>query len=69
MSDVNEPYVVDETGKTRAVLPDIEDYQKILRDLEELETIRAYDTAKSLRDEAVPSEEAVAEIQPSRRAA
>ncbi len=40
MSDVNEPYVVDETGKTRAVLPDIEDYQKILRDLEELETVR-----------------------------
>ena len=41
MSDVNEPYVVDEKGKKRAVLPDIEDYQKILRDLEELEFRRS----------------------------
>ncbi|MDA2934079.1 hypothetical protein MYX82_07020 [Acidobacteria bacterium AH-259-D05] len=67
MSDVKERYVVDEKGKKRAVLLDIEDYQKILRELEELETIRAYDTAKSSGEEAVPFEEAVAEIERSRR--
>ena len=33
--------MVDEKGKKRAVLPDIEDYQKILRDLEELEFRRS----------------------------
>ncbi|MDA2934073.1 hypothetical protein MYX82_06990 [Acidobacteria bacterium AH-259-D05] len=67
MSSRSQRVVVDEKGKKRAVLPDIEDYQKILRDLEELETIRAYDRAKSSGDEAVPFEEAVAEIEPSRR--
>ncbi len=46
---------------------DIGDYQKILDELEELESIRAYDAAKSAGDEAIPFEEAVAEIERTRK--
>jgi len=46
MSTIKERYVVDEKGKRTGVLLDIDEYQKILEQLEELESIRAYDTAK-----------------------
>ncbi len=36
------------------MLLDIEDYQKMLDELEELESIRQYDAAKSSDDEAIP---------------
>jgi hypothetical protein len=36
------------------VLLSIEDYKKILADIEELESIRAYDAAKASSDEAIP---------------
>ncbi len=38
------------------VLLDMEDYQKLLEELGELESIRAYDSAKASGDEAVPFE-------------
>jgi hypothetical protein len=41
------------------VLLDIKDYRKILEELEELDSIRAYDSAKASGDEATPFEEAV----------
>ena len=58
-----EQYLVDEKGNRVGVVLDIGDYQKILDELEELESIRAYDAAKSAGDEAIPFEEAVAEIE------
>ncbi len=39
------------------------EYERILQDLEELESIRAYDAAKASGDEAIPFEKAVAEIE------
>lgn len=39
MINLKERYVVDEKGTRIAVLLDIEDYQKLLEDLEELESI------------------------------
>ncbi len=59
-------FVVDERGKTSAVLLDIEEYRRLLEDLEELEAIRAYDTAAESGDESVPFEEAIREIEQRR---
>lgn len=66
MISFKEHYVVDETGKRVGVLLGIKDYQKLLEELEELESIRAYDAAKASGDEAIPFEEAVAEIEQDR---
>ena len=68
MTSFKEHYVVDENGKRIGVLLDIKDYQKLLEELEELESIRAYDAAKASGDEAIPFEEATAEIEQDRRA-
>jgi hypothetical protein len=67
MLPLKERYVVDEHGKRVAVLLDIEDYRRLLAELEELEAIRAYDAVKASGDEAVPFEQAVAEIEREHR--
>lgn len=59
-------YIVDEKGEPTAVILDIKDYRKLLEDLEELESIRAYDEAKASGDEGIPFEQAVEEIERSR---
>jgi hypothetical protein len=63
---LKERYIVDEKGNRVGVLLDIEDYHKLLAELEELESIRAYDAAKASGDEAIPFEQAVAEIERER---
>ncbi len=63
MTTFNGHYVVDEKGKRVAVLVRIEDYEKLLEELEELDSIRAYDAAKASGDEAIPLEEAIDEIE------
>jgi hypothetical protein len=49
--------VVDETGNRVAVVLDISDYYKLLEELEELESVRAYDAAKASGDKAIPFEQ------------
>jgi hypothetical protein len=63
MIPLKERFIVDENGQRVGVLLDIEDYRRLLEDLEELEAIRAYDAAKASGDEAVPLEQALAEIE------
>jgi len=67
MCRFKERYVVDGKGKRIGVLLDVRDYRKLLEELEELECIRAYDAAKASGDEAIPFDEAVAEIEKKRR--
>jgi hypothetical protein len=62
-----EKYVVDKDGNRIGVVIDIDEYKRILEDLEELEAIRAYDAAKSTDDEAIPFEQAVDEIKARRK--
>jgi hypothetical protein len=62
-----EKYVVDKDGNRIGVVIDIDEYKRILEDLEELEAIRAYDAAKSDDDEAIPFEQAVDEIKARRK--
>jgi hypothetical protein len=66
MLQPKERFIVDENGQRIGVLLDIEDYQKLLEELEELEAIRAYDAAKASGDEVLPLEQALAEIEKDR---
>jgi PHD/YefM family antitoxin component YafN of YafNO toxin-antitoxin module len=59
-------YMVDENGRRVGVFLDIEEYERLLEELEELDDIRAYDEAKAEiqreGDEAIPLEQAMREI-------
>lgn len=66
MPKFKENYVIDEQGNPIGVVLDIADYRKLLEELEELESIRAYDAAKASGDEAIPFEQAISEIEPIR---
>ena len=67
MSLLNKTYIVDEKGKRIGVLLNMEEYRNIIAELEELESIRAFDAAKASKDEAVPFDQAVREIEQKRR--
>ena len=66
MSAFKERYVLDESGNRVGVLLDIADYRRLLEELEELESIRAFDAAKASRDSAIPLEQAISEIERDR---
>ena len=61
--DLKERYVIDEMGNRVAVLIDIEEYQRILEALEELESINAYDEAKASDNEVISFDQAINEIE------
>ena len=63
MIKLKERYVTEEKGDRIGVLLDIEEYFKLLEELEELESIYAYDIAKASNDEAIPFEQAISEIE------
>jgi len=62
MINIKERYLVDDDGNRIGVVIDIEDYHRLLQELEELESIRAYDAAKASGDEVNPFEQLVTEI-------
>ena len=66
MRPFKEHYVVDDQGNRVAVFLEISEYHRLLEELEELESLRAFDAAKASGDEVVPFEEAVAEIEKTR---
>ena len=61
-----ERFIVDEEGNRVSVVLEIDDYRRMLGELEELEAIRAYDEAKEADDEATPFEQAVDRIKQER---
>jgi len=63
MANIKERYLVDDNGNRIGVVLNMKDYHRLLEQLEELESIRAYDAAKASGDEVVPFEQAVAEIE------
>ena len=67
MRNARHRYVVDEEGKQTAVIVGIEEYRELLDALEELDSIRAYDAAKTSGEKPVPFEEAVGKIERTRR--
>lgn len=61
MITIHPQYVMDENKKCRAVLLPVEEWKKILEELEELDDIRAYDKAKLNPQDMIPFEQAVRE--------
>ncbi len=59
-------FVVNERGEKVAVVLSIEEYEKILEELEDLEDIRACNEAKALGETPIPLERALANIERSR---
>ena len=64
---LKERYITDEQGNRIGVLLDIEEYQKLLEESEELDAIRAYDLAVSGEDDEIPFEVAIADIENSQQ--
>jgi len=60
-------YLTDENGERIGVLLDIQEYERLMEELEELEDIRAYDEAVAAiergEDEVIPFEQAMEEIE------
>lgn len=61
-----ERYLVDSAGNRVAVVLDLDTYRRLVEAEEELEDIRAYDAAKAANDEAIPFDQALAEIEAER---
>ncbi len=59
-------YVTDENGKRVSVILPVEEYERLMEELEELEAIRLYDEAKAEIEregsEVIPLEQAMREI-------
>ena len=62
-----ERFIKDRKGRKISVVLPIADFREIQRELEELESIRAYDAAKASNDEVIPFDQAIAEIERDRK--
>lgn len=47
-------YITDKKGKKLSVVISIDDYNKMMEDLEELEDIRLYDAVKAKKEKTIP---------------
>ena len=59
-------FLTNENGEKIAVIIEIQEYEKILEELEELEDIRAYDEAEASGETPVPFDEATSRIEKKR---
>jgi hypothetical protein len=66
MEAVNPRYLVDEHQTPTDVVLTIEEWRRILEELEELEDIRAYDAAVTDRETSVPLDRVADEIRQRR---
>jgi PHD/YefM family antitoxin component YafN of YafNO toxin-antitoxin module len=55
--------LLNRNGKQVGVVLSIKDYEKLMEEIEELNSIRAFDAARSSGETAIPFEQAVAEIE------
>jgi PHD/YefM family antitoxin component YafN of YafNO toxin-antitoxin module len=65
--DKERQFLVNERGERVAVVISIEEYEKILEELEDLEDIRACEEARALGETPVPLEQALAENRRNRK--
>jgi hypothetical protein len=54
MLQLKERFTVDKNGQRLGVLVDIDESQRLLAELEDLDAIRAYDAATAAGDEVLP---------------
>ena len=67
MAALQEEYLTDRDGNRVKVVLGIQQFQRMIEELEELDDIRAYDAAKASGDEAIPLDQAIHEIRQSRQ--
>jgi hypothetical protein len=60
-------FITDEKGKRLSAVVPIKKYEQFLEDAEELEDIRAYDKAMRRKQEFIPLEEALKELEKNRK--
>ncbi len=63
---VKEKFITDDKGKTISVILDIEEYKKLQAHIDELEDVVLYDRAKKSKDEVIPFDKAIVEIEKGR---
>ena len=66
MGVLRQQFIKDKQGKRIAVLMPIDQYNKLLDQLEDIDDRRAYDAAKAEEDEIIPFDQAVNEIEKKR---
>ena len=67
MTHLRENFVVDAKGNRVGVFLPIKDYNKLIEELEERADIRAYDKAVSRKQEFIPLDQALKQIEVSRK--
>ena len=60
-------FITDNSGKKLAVVLPIKDYNKLIEELEDLEDAREFDKAMNRKQEFIPLEQAVEEIEKNRK--
>lgn len=66
MGALRQQFIEDNQGKRIAVLMPIDQYNKMMEQLEEIDDVRAYDAAKAKEDEIIPFDQAINEIEKER---
>ncbi|MBI5359587.1 MAG: hypothetical protein HZA48_03290 [Planctomycetes bacterium] len=66
MLKLKERFMTDNNGRRIGVFIGISSYRRIIRNLEELESIRAFDEAKLSKDKPIPIKQAIKEIERGR---
>jgi hypothetical protein len=67
MTHLRENFVVDAKGNRVGVFLPIKDYNKLIEELEERAEIKAYDKAVSRKQEFIPLDQALKQIETSRK--
>ena len=63
---MKEQYITDTKGRKVSVVLPIKVYREMLKKMEELEDVRAYDASVSEKEEPITAQEAFAEIEAKR---
>jgi hypothetical protein len=66
MRALKQQFIEDNQGQRIAVLLPIDDYNNLLEQLEEIDDIKTFDTAKASDDEIIPFDQAIKEIEDKR---
>ena len=66
---VSTQFIIDNKGRKRGVILSMEEYEKMMEDLDEAACVMAFDKAIKEKDEVVPAREAFAMIERKRKRA
>ena len=66
MGAIRQQFIEDSQGHKIAVLLPIDDYNRMLEQLDEKDDVKAYDDAKASGDEVIPFDQAIKEIEEKR---